>query len=84
MPKESDQELIHRMIYDLKINRDLRQLIPELGSLLAQYHVDSFIAGCTEMHLITKYLNLSKLDYSSCGWVDPLTIIAKQMVREMR
>lgn len=83
-PSDGDQQLIHRMIYDLKINRDVKQLIPALDSLLVKYQVDSFIAGCTEMHLITKFLKFSSMDHPSYGSVDPLTIIAKRMVREIK
>lgn len=81
MPDEEDQKLIHDdIIYQIKRNRDLRELIPVLESLLMKYDLDSFIAGCTEIHLLAKLLVWSGAE-ARFGCVDPLMMIAKDVVR---
>ena len=78
LPSESDQLLIHELIYQIKKNRDVRELIPALETLLAKYKVDSFVAGCTELHLLAKqpiFANGGRKPGYSC--IDPLTIIAR-------
>jgi aspartate racemase len=74
---ESDQRLIHSgIIYQIKKNRDLRELIPLLHQLLSKYGSNSFIAGCTELHLLVKHLAASEGDF---GCVDPLDMIAREV-----
>lgn len=77
-PDEDDQKTIHYdLIYRVKSNHDVDELMPLLESLLAKYEVDSFVAGCTEMHLLTK--RFADFGDSSRGrqCIDPLTIIAQ-------
>lgn len=78
LPREGDQLLIHELIYRIKKNQDVRELIPTLETLLAKYEVDSFVAGCTELHLLAKqpiFANGGRKPGYSC--IDPLTIIAR-------
>lgn len=83
LPDEEDQRRIHYdLIYPIKRNPDLSELTPLLESLLAKYRVDSFIAGCSEIHLLAKrYLSVppARRRYTC---VDPLTIIARQLAEE--
>lgn len=77
LPDEQDQERIHRdFIYPLKRNPDLRELTPVLEPLLDRYGVDSFAAGCTEIHLLAKHVGVGGWPRAA-GFVDPLTVIAQ-------
>lgn len=83
LPDENDQNTIHHdIIYQVKKNRDMRQLTAKLESLLAKYKVDSFIAGCTETHLLAKQFAGSDGYGKGYGCVDPLTIIAQEIAEE--
>src|SRR5215470_121325 len=48
VPDSHDQDAIHKLIYRLKQNERVDDLIPEIDALMARYNVDSFLAGCTE------------------------------------
>ena len=72
-PSERDQQRMHELIYDVKLNRNLGEALLFIETLLTRYHVDSFVAGCSEIHLLAK-----QFDASDC--IDPLTIIARQIV----
>lgn len=81
MPDERDQALIHNgIIYQIKRNRDLSELMPVLESLLSKYGLDSFIAGCTEIHLLAKRFVGSGAE-PRFGCIDPLMMIAKDMTQ---
>jgi aspartate racemase len=80
LPDEKDQTLIHNeIIYQIKRNRNLSELTPVLKSLLLKYDLDSFITGCTEIHLLAKHFVWS-CDETSFQCIDPLMIIAKDVV----
>jgi aspartate racemase len=81
LPDEKDQRLIHdEVIYQVKRNRDIIDLAPVLESLLLKYDLDSFIAGCTEIHLFSKHL-MSSGNGARLGCIDPLITIAKELAR---
>ena len=71
---DDDQEAIHELIYRVKKNQDPRLLVPRLEALLGKYGVDSFIAGCTETHLLAKQVARGASAY---GCIDPLGVIAR-------
>lgn len=78
-PDEADQDRIHRdLIYPIKKNPDLRTLFPLLEWLLARYEVDSFIAGCSELHILAKHYAAGKHG-KSYDCLDPLAIIAREL-----
>ena len=80
LPDDKDQDEIHyEIIYRIKRKPDVRQFMPRLESLLAKYEVDSFIAGCTEIHVLAKHFLSSNRSY---GCIDPLVIIAKELAAE--
>ena len=80
VPDDEDQEEIHyEIIYRIKRKPDVRQFIPRLESLLVKYEADSFIAGCTEIHLLAKHFLSSNRSY---GCIDPLVVIAKELAAE--
>lgn len=79
-PDENDQNRLHYdFIYQIKKNPDIGEMAPFFESLLVKYKVDSFIAGCTELHLVAKHFadsGMSRKGYSS---IDPLAIIAREL-----
>jgi aspartate racemase len=80
LPDESDQVLIHNGIYQIKRDRDIRKMIPLVETLLPKYDTDSFIAGCTEIHLLAKHFASSRS--GGChGCIDPLMAVAKDLAQ---
>lgn len=78
-PSEDDQERIHRdLIYPIKRSPDLRTLLPLLDSLLEKYEVDSFAAGCTEIHVLAKRFAPSGGRRGRYECVDPLAVVARR------
>lgn len=83
LPDESDQQFVHReLIYRVKQNCDLRELAPLVERLLERYQVDSFIAGCTEMHVLAKHFISGADARGRYGCIDPLAVIAGNMTKE--
>jgi len=83
LPDEMDQQLIHhKIILGIKRNNPLADLLGSLDALLAKYQVNSFIAGCTELHLLAKLALLSGKGRRSYGCIDPLAIIAKDFAKQ--
>jgi aspartate racemase len=81
LPDEDDQSLVHQLIYRIKQNHDPHRLIDTLETLLAKYKANSFIAGCTEIHLLAKHYESEIGSRRKYGCVDPLIIIAKDMAQ---
>lgn len=75
LPSDDDQDAVHRMIYALKVNEPIGAVAPALESLLRQYGVQSFVAGCTEMHLFAKH----RLRHTEHRCIDPLYVIARDL-----
>jgi aspartate racemase len=75
---EGDQNVIHEHIYrDIKTNAGAASLIAFLAELCMKYGVDSFIAACTELHRVTRLMAAHGRARASCGFLDPLLIIAQ-------
>jgi aspartate racemase len=77
LPEDDDQELIHTWLYQYKQPGDAKLIAPHLDALLGRYHADSFIAGCTELHLFTKHLVETN---SGPAFIDPLLTIAQRFI----
>jgi aspartate racemase len=82
LPSERDQELIHSYIYEVKANRDPRELILPFQRLLSKYECSSFVAGCTELHLLAKAFPASGNLWFGANCIDPLTIIARKLAED--
>jgi aspartate racemase len=78
-PDEQEQDALHRIIYRMKNGDQIPQMRSYIESLLAKYQVNSFIAGCSEIHLLAK--QYPSADESSEGYtsLDPLLIIAREL-----
>lgn len=79
-PTEAEQRQMHDLIYEVKLNRNLLEARLFVESLLARHRVDSFIAACSEIHLLAKQFAPSDREQRGYGCLDPLTIIARQTV----
>jgi aspartate racemase len=76
-PEPHDQDAIHKLIYRLKQNDCVEKMIPEIDALMTRYGVSSFLAGCTEIHLLVREAARRGPAYRDWSYVDPLTIIAE-------
>ncbi|MFL6253447.1 MAG: aspartate/glutamate racemase family protein [Pyrinomonadaceae bacterium] len=82
-PDEADQRVVHEeLIYQIKKNRDPAELLPLVAGLAAKYDTTSFVAGCTEFHLLAKRLRDSASQYSHLNCLDPLSLIAEDVAQE--
>lgn len=79
MPDADDQQRIHTLIYEIKKNRDLDSISAALEELFVKYRVDGFIAGCTEIHLLSKYFTSSTEKRNRYQCTDPLLIMAQRV-----
>ena len=86
LPDDGDQDKIHHeLIYQaLKVNNNISELIQFFESLLTKYQVNSFIAGCTEIHLLAKHLISFYGSQQGYNCVDPLAIIAKELAEKYK
>lgn len=83
MPDEADQHRIHRdLIYPMKTNPDMRERVPLLESLLAKYGVDSFVVGCSEIHMLAKQYRAHAAARADSFCVDPFAILAEELAGE--
>lgn len=83
-PSETEQQQMHDLIYKVKLNRNLLEARLFIESLLARHRVDSFVAGCTEIHLLAKELDQASREQRGYSCIDPLTIIARQVAEQTR
>jgi aspartate racemase len=76
LPDDDDQRLIHSTLYRYKVEVGAQPLLPHLDGLLEKYGADSFIAGCSELHMLTRHLARVA---SGHRFVDPLLLIAQNL-----
>lgn len=84
MPEDEDQQRVHALIYEIKHNGDLGPLAATLEGLLAKYRADGFVAGCTEVHLLSKLFTSSEAYRGRYQCIDPLLITAERLARRLR
>jgi len=80
-PNEEDQGVVHGLIYQLKRNHIPDVPIPWIDALVQKYRVECLVAGCTEIHLLTKRLTDRGLEGRNYGIVDPLLTLARDFKR---
>lgn len=80
LPDSGDQDKIHEAIYRLKGNEDVAAVMPLIDRLMRKYRIESFIAGCTEMHFIAKRVAAERRD-GAPRFVDPLLTIARGLAQ---
>ena len=81
-PSEAEQQQMHELIYEVKNNHSLTEARLFVESLLARHQVDSFVAACSEIHLLAKQFATPSREPHGYACIDPLTIIARQMVEQ--
>jgi aspartate racemase len=83
-PSEAEQQQMHDLIYEVKLNRNLLEARLFVETLLARHRVDSFIAACSEIHLLAKQFASSRPQQRGYGCIDPLAIIARRVAEANR
>lgn len=82
-PSDADKQYIHDIIYNkLKPGLSIEPIYEEISWLLAEYNTDTFIAGCTEFHLLTNFIEsngLGGLGKTGMNFIDPLMTIAENL-----
>ncbi|MBD2195446.1 MULTISPECIES: aspartate/glutamate racemase family protein [Calothrix] len=83
-PDDKDQIAIHNMIYQMKVNKQsFDSAIIFLKYLINKYHVSSVISGCTEIHLLNRYIHnqnyQNQEDITNDIFLDPLMIVASRL-----
>lgn len=77
-PDEKDKAIIHGLIYEyLKPGKDVAPVYATVKELLDKYGLSSFIAGCTEFHLLSRHIHANTIP--GISFVDPLFLIARRM-----
>jgi len=82
LPNNDEQNIVHELIYKIKKNGSEDIVISYINMLSRKYKVDCWIAGCTEFHLLTSYLNNYKYQEENdkaCDIIDPLVTISKNL-----
>lgn len=76
IPNEKDRAAVHDIIYsDLKVNPNKGLACEKVRALLVKYDTDIFIAGCTEFHMLVRYIKSNRGDWTG-SYVDPLLTVA--------
>ena len=83
-PSEAEQRQMHDLIYEVKLNRNLKEAGGFVQRMLEHHHVDSFVAACSEIHLLAKQFEPSSAQQRRYGCIDPLSIIAGNVVEQNR
>jgi aspartate racemase len=73
LPEARDAERIHDWIYRLKAGDDVRTIAAALETFCSDQGLGGFIAGCTEMHLVSRCLGRLSSRISA---IDPLHLVA--------
>lgn len=76
LPSKKDQEHIHELIYRIKQYKHCAADVEFLNELVRSYGVDSFIAGCTEIHVLVRDYGLARGFAQAGPCVDPLMVVA--------
>ena len=79
LPTDDDLETIHQMIYRLKSNSTPAEEAHVLEEVLQKYSTNSFVSGCTEIHLLVKHYMSPETVSADYDFVDPLVIIARRL-----
>lgn len=76
---EDDQRTLHRLIYEIKGQQESSLSHRLLEELMYKYGVQSYIAGCTEMHVLAKTYERARGCNRREFCIDPLTEVLSLM-----
>jgi aspartate racemase len=79
MPSDEDQEKVHELIYRVKRGTHCPADVEFLKGLVAAYGADSFIAGCTEIHVLVREYGLALELARGAPCLDPLMVVAEMI-----
>lgn len=79
LPDDVDQAAIHSMIYEVKMNQRSVRHLQLVEDLMQKYGVSSFIAGCTEMHMIARQKARASGRFQREFCIDPLLDVVSIM-----
>lgn len=83
LPGDADQAAIHSMIYEVKKNQRSVRHVQLVEDLVRKYGVNSFIAGCTEMHMIARQKARASGRHQREFCVDPLLSVVSLMAGQV-
>lgn len=83
-PSQLNQRKMHKLIYQVKLNRNLKEARSYVEVLMRRHGVNSFVAACSEIHLLAKQFEPSSERQRYYGCLDPLSIIAWNVVEQNR
>lgn len=82
LPTEEEQDHVHHAIYTLKREHTCEPLIQALHEVAGRHRADSIIAGCTELHLLSRASSGENSLNSQYTIIDPLTAIVQRCIQE--
>lgn len=77
LPDAEEQERLHRLIYELKKDRAVGEALEFLEWLMDRHQVTSFIAGCSEIHMLAKHFLRAGRRRQTFDCIDPFAIVAQ-------
>jgi len=83
-PSQIEQRKMHELIYEVKLNRNLKEACSYVERLMRRHDVNSFVAACSEIHLLAKQFEPSSARQRNYGCIDPLSIIAWNVAEQNR
>lgn len=81
-PSYLEQLKMHELIYEVKLNRNLKEARSHVQMMMTRHGVNSFVAACSEIHLLAKQFEPSSERQCDYGCLDPLSIIARNVVEQ--
>ncbi|HEY4574020.1 MAG TPA: aspartate/glutamate racemase family protein [Thermoanaerobaculia bacterium] len=82
LPGDEDQHALHEWLYRLKAGSSGEECLGWISSLAARYDVQGFLFGCTELHLLQRFLAARPL--APLDVIDPLWTIARDVKKILR
>jgi aspartate racemase len=81
LPSWEDQQRVHNLIYQVKTCSQQPANIDFIKDLVTKYEADSFIAGCTELHVLIREYRTSLDCDQNCSYLDPLMVLGEAISR---
>jgi aspartate racemase len=81
-PNDEDQRELHKLLYRLKAGLSGEGCLSWIDTLAARYQVEGFLFGCTELHLLHRFL--ATRPPGAKGIIDPLWTAARDFRRILK
>ncbi|HEX8719955.1 MAG TPA: aspartate/glutamate racemase family protein [Pyrinomonadaceae bacterium] len=78
-PDAEEQERLHSLIYEIKKDRAVGEASEFLESLMGRHQVTSFIAGCSEIHMLAKQFLRPARRRRAYDCIDPFAVVAQEL-----